>query len=91
MKRDKNVSFTLTQTEYEQLSVEVAKRIATERQYVTISTYVREIVVSHLNGNKSVSPPEVDTDSEQLPISTNESKQKKSWGEFNLDGMYDDS
>ena len=78
MKREKTVSFTLTEDEHRELSVMVAKRIATERRYVTLSAYVRDLVLEHIGTDENVSTPPDDTFSP-------DTKQKNSeWKEFEL-------
>jgi hypothetical protein len=96
--KTKILSIPLTEDQEAGLQALYDEEYRRTKNRISFAKFVRDrMILPHLNGNsptttpKSVSPPEVDTDSEQLPISTNESKQKKSWGEFNLDGMYDDS
>lgn len=81
MVKSKVVSCALTEKEYEELSILLAKRIAEKKGYVSMSTYLAEIVRAHLNGKQNVSPPERDTDNEQ----------KDKWHSFDLDDMYEDT
>ena len=81
MKREKIVSFTLTDEEYEALYIKVAKRTIKDKKHITISSYVGDLIREHLNGQNNVSPPEVDTDSKQ---------KNNEWHEFTLDGIDDE-
>ena len=81
MKREKIVSFTLTDEEYEALYIKVAKRIVMEKRHVTVSTYLRDLVVKDLEEDNTVSTSPDDTDSKQ---------KNNEWHEFTLDGIDDE-